>query len=77
MKKAIEKTARRLYQQPVASLTAAQLHKVVAYTAMERIAPVWERSRRRCAGRRRAYYLSAEYLMGRLWDNNLLCVGME
>lgn len=77
MDKTIEKNARRLYQRAATELTVPQLHRVVAGAAMERIAPVWERSRRRCAHRRRAYYLSAEYLMGRLWDNNLLCAGLD
>lgn len=77
MDKCIEKTARRLYHLSAAELTVPQLHRAVAEAAMERIRPVWERSRRHCARRRRAYYLSAEYLMGRLWDNNLLCAGLD
>ena len=77
MDKAIEKHARRLYQRAPEELTPHQLHHAVAGAAMERISPVWEKSRRRCAARRRAYYLSAEYLMGRLWDNNLLCMGLD
>ncbi len=71
-----EKIARRLYQRPLAALTTHQLHRVVAEAAMDVIAPLWERSRRRHAKGRRAYYLSAEYLLGRLWDNNLLCAGI-
>ena len=71
-----EKIARRRYQTSVANLSPAELQAVLAEVVMEQVAPVWEKSRRRQDHRRRAYYLSAEYLMGRLWDNNLLATGL-
>jgi len=76
-KQQLEKTAHRLYQRSVAELTVHPLHRVVAQVTMDTLSPVWERSRRRCRSRRRAYYLSAECLIGRLWDNNLLCAGLD
>ncbi|MBQ4332496.1 MAG: glycogen/starch/alpha-glucan phosphorylase [Clostridia bacterium] len=72
----LERRARAAYQAPLSDLTSHQLHAVVAQAVMERIAPAWSRSRRRHDSRRRAYYLSAEFLMGRLVHNNLLCAGL-
>lgn len=68
--------ARATWQTEPAALTAAQLHEAVAHCVRERVAPVRARSARRHDSRRRAYYLSAEYLMGRLVHNNLLCSGL-
>lgn len=70
----LEPIARRRYQTPVAELAAGELQAVLAEAVMDKIAPVWERCRQQ--GGRRAYYLSAEYLLGRLWDNNLLNTGL-
>ena len=72
----LERRARAAYQAPLSDLTSHQLHQIVAQVVMERIAPAWSRSRRRHDSRRRAYYLSAEFLMGRAVGNNLLCSGL-
>ncbi len=61
------------WQAAPADLTAGQLHEALAHCVLARIATQRERSARRHDSRRRAYYLSAEYLMGRLVHNNLLC----
>lgn len=42
---------------------------------MVEIAPAWTASERRRASGRRAFYLSAEYLVGRMVFNNLLAMG--
>ncbi len=76
MKKELERTARILYQRELAALNPRQLHEVVARTVMEAIAPTWEKCRNRQAAVRRAYYLSAEFLVGRAVGNNLLCAGL-
>ncbi len=72
----LEREAHALYQKPLKELTAHQLHTLVARQVMSRISPVWEKTMQKRATRRRAYYLSAEYLMGRLVHNNLLCSGL-
>lgn len=41
-------------------------------TIMEDIIPKWIKSEKKFQGEKRAYYLSAEYLMGRALDNNLI-----
>ena len=58
------------------ALSPAQLHEAVTHCVLHRIAAARRRSAHRHDSRRRAYYLSAEYLMGRLIHNNLLCSGL-
>ena len=55
---------------------AQQLHIALSAAAMEALAPVWVRKEKERAGKRQAYYLSAEYLVGRLVYNNLFCMGL-
>ena len=55
---------------------AAQLHDAVSSAAMEALAPIWAKKEKERAGKRQAYYLSAEYLMGRMVYNNLYCMGL-
>jgi len=55
---------------------AIQLHDALASAAMEALAPLWAEKERERAGRRQAYYLSAEYLVGRMVYNNLFCMGL-
>ena len=52
-----------------------QLHAALAEACMVEIAPAWTASERRRASGRRAFYLSAEYLVGRMVFNNLLAMG--
>lgn len=56
--------------------SAARLQDAIATAVMEQIEPLWASSRQAHATGRRAYYLSAEYLVGRLIGNNLLCLGL-
>ena len=58
------------------ALSPAQLHEALAQCVHHRITSARRRSAHRHDSRRRAYYLSAEYLMGRLIHNNLLCSGL-
>ena len=53
-----------------------QLHDAVARAVMSEIVPVWNETEQRHNSRRRAYYLSAEFLMGRAVFNNLYCAGL-
>ena len=55
---------------------APQLHNAVSAAAMEALAPVWTEKEAQRAGKRQAYYISAEYLVGRLVYNNLYCMGL-
>ena len=57
-------------------LNAHQLHDAVASAAMEALAPVWAQKENERSGKRRAAYISCEFLVGRLVYNNLYCMGL-
>lgn len=56
--------------------TSVQLHDALSTAAMEALAPRWVAAEEKRAGQRQAYYLSAEYLVGRMVYNNLYCMGL-
>lgn len=56
--------------------TPTQLHQALSAAVMETVGPDWATSREKHAAGRRAYYLSAEFLVGRAVYNNLLCLGL-
>ena len=58
------------------NLTTPQLHLVIGKAIMGEIADNWSKSRKKHAEGRRAYYFSAEFLMGRMFFNNLYCMGI-
>ncbi|MBR5524156.1 MAG: glycogen/starch/alpha-glucan phosphorylase [Clostridia bacterium] len=72
----LERCARSAWQKPLSDLTVSQLHQVLAQAVVAHVSPAWEKTQRRRRTHRRAYYLSAEFLMGRLIYNNLLCAGL-
>ena len=53
-----------------------QLHDAMAQAVNLAIAPRWTEDERDLRTRRRGCYISAEWLMGRLWHNNLYCLGL-
>ena len=55
---------------------AAELHNAVSGAAMDALAPLWKKKEEARFPRRQAYYLSMEYLVGRLVYNNLYCMGL-
>ena len=58
------------------ALTTQQLHLVIGKAVMGEIADNWRRSKKKHEESRRAYYFSAEFLMGRMFYNNLYCMGL-
>ena len=60
----------------LASASAQELHNAIAGAAMDALAPLWTRKEASRLTRRQAFYLSMEYLVGRLIYNNLYCMGM-
>ena len=56
--------------------TPHQLHNALGNAVMTLIAPDWMATDSRRSGKRQAAYLSAEFLVGRLVYNNLLCLGL-
>ena len=53
-----------------------QLHNALSRAVMDDIIPMWDKTEERHNEKRRAYYLSAEFLMGRAVFNNLYCAGL-
>ena len=53
-----------------------ELHGALSQYLMDRIAGKWEESEREYDGKKRVYYLSAEFLVGRAVYNNLLALGL-
>ena len=71
-----EERARTYYRSPLKELAPWQLHEVLGEALMEQIAPNWQRcEQNRCQGKQ-AFYLSMEYLLGRMIFNNLYCAGV-
>lgn len=60
----------------IKSASVSQLHNAVSRAVMSDIIPLWNDTEKRHSEKRRAYYLSAEFLMGRAVYNNLYCAGL-
>ena len=60
----------------LAHADANQMHSAISRAAMLEIGPDWLKSEEKRARGRRACYLSAEYLVGRMVYNNLYCAGL-
>ena len=54
----------------------AELHNAISGAAMDALASVWKKKEEERSSRRRAAYLSMEFLVGRLVYNNLYCMGL-
>ena len=55
--------------------SATQLHNALSTAAMIALSPLWAKCEEERSGKRQAYYMSSEYLMGRMVYNNLYCLG--
>ena len=75
IKKDLALFAREAYRKAPADLGVWQLHDTLSRAVMLSVDKAWAKSRHRHDTRRRAYYLSAEFLVGRAIYNNLLCTG--
>ena len=72
----LELTAQSMYCKKVEELSASELHLALGKAVMGEIAPNWAKSEAKHNSQRRAYYFSAEFLMGRMMYNNLYCLGI-
>ena len=75
MKLFIEKFTGRL-PKDIKSATPQQLHDALGKTVMEMFADRWSNARQEHLSKRRAAYLSMEFLVGRAVYNNLLVLGI-
>ena len=60
----------------ISSATPQQLHNALGETVMELYSQQWSNARGEHLSKRRAAYLSMEFLVGRAVYNNLLCLGI-
>lgn len=70
----MEEQLRSDYQIDLCEANTWQLHKALAGAVMYSISEDWRQARKNHTMVRRAYYFSAEYLMGRMVFNNLYCL---
>ena len=75
-KKVLEVIRKSTYQFNLDTLKVGQLHTVVSKSVIEMITKDWLASDKAHLGHKRAYYFSAEFLMGRAIYNNLFCSGL-
>ncbi len=68
--------AKNGYCKDITELTPGELHNALGRAVMGEISEKWGESQRNHANRRRAYYFSAEFLMGRMVYNNLYSLGV-
>ena len=59
-----------------AQASAQELHNALSGAAMDALAPLWAKKEAARLPRRQAFYLSMEFLVGRLIYNNLYCMGL-
>ena len=71
----IEKFTAKL-PKDIKTATPQQLHNALGDTVMELYSDNWNKSRQEHLSKRRAAYLSMEFLVGRAVYNNLLCLGI-
>lgn len=71
----IEKFTDRLPKN-IKSATPQEIHNALGDTVMELYSDRWNKSREEHLSKRRAAYLSMEFLVGRAVYNNLLCLGI-
>ncbi len=71
-----EENLRCDFQNDLQHANAMQLHNALSNAVMAMVSGDWIRSRQKRMEKRRAYYLSAEYLIGRMVYNNLYCLGI-
>ncbi|MBQ1340433.1 MAG: glycogen/starch/alpha-glucan family phosphorylase, partial [Ruminococcus sp.] len=60
----------------IKSATPQQIHEALGDTIMELYGTQWDNARQEHLSKRRAAYLSMEFLVGRAVYNNLLCLGI-
>ncbi|MEA4970510.1 MAG: glycogen/starch/alpha-glucan phosphorylase [Candidatus Pelethousia sp.] len=70
----MEEQLRSDYQIDLCEANTWQLHKALAGAVMYSVSEDWRQARKSHTMVRRAYYFSAEYLMGRMVFNNLYCL---
>lgn len=72
----IKNNLMRDYGKEAKDASIHEMHNVVAQVVISQIADRWNEANKNFYKNRHAYYLSAEFLMGRAVQNNLICIGI-
>lgn len=73
----IRRNALSSYGKELETCNENEKFTAISKSAMELILPRWVESEEKFEGKRRAYYFSAEFLMGRAFSNNLINMGFK
>lgn len=69
-------TAKNTYLKEISELSAPELHNVISKVIMGEISENWHKTQAEQLQKKQAFYFSAEFLMGRMIQNNLLALGL-
>lgn len=72
----MEFIAQSTYCKKLEELNVSELHLALGQAVMGEYSDNWKKSKAKHNSARRAYYFSAEFLMGRMIFNNLFCLGI-
>ena len=71
-----ERLLRAHYHVALKDAKGFQIHAALGQAVQMAIAEKWDEDEMLLRSERRAAYISAEFLLGRLWHNNLVCLGI-
>ena len=77
IKEKLELLAFGKYNKNVNNLTVGELYDVLGTLVISNVSPDWQKSMKEHINSRRAYYFSAEFLVGQPVYKNLMCLDIE
>lgn len=77
IKEKLELLAFGKYNKKINNLTVGELYDVLGTLVISNISPDWQKSMTEHINSRRAYYFSAEFLVGQPVYKNLMCLDIE
>ena len=76
LKKQIEKYVKISFGKDITEANEFEIYRALGQAIMEEIAEDWYETRKLYSQKKQAFYLSAEFLMGRALGNNLINLGL-